>query len=157
MSKNNQSVVQKSSAIVGLEAKGVNIVDDQQEIDVASTADALRLAEVADLEAFMNDPVKVLVMSTTDANAPPYADISVNGIKVVIRRNVPTLIRRMHLEVLARMRETRWVQPELESLKAAGMETLRGHTALCYPFTVLDDPAGKKGGAWLESIFAEAV
>ena len=145
----------KNALIEGLKDKLHNeIVTDDPTIDSVAITD---LGRVAAQEAFMHEQVKVLIMATTDANAPPYADISVNGQKVVIRRNQPTVILRKHLEVLARMRETRWVQEVPEGWNGAvGMETLRGHSANVYPFTVLKDD-NPKGGAWLEHILAEAA
>lgn len=146
----------KSQTIVGLEKAGVKVEDLQGDVDSVATDKDFNLKEVAKLEAFMAERVAVMIMATTDANAPPYCDLSVNGVKAVVRRNQPTEISRAHLEVLARMRETRWVQDEIEAMKPAGMETLRGHTALAYPFVVVQDK-NPKGGAWLAHIMAEAT
>jgi hypothetical protein len=146
----------KSQTIVGLEKRGVAVVDPQEDFEPVTQDPKLHLKEVAALEKFMAERVTVLIMATTDANAPPYCDLSVNGMKAVVRRNVPTTIRRMHLEVLARMKETRWVQPPVEGTKAVGMESLVGHTALAYPFQVVED-TNPKGNAWLQAILAEAA
>lgn len=145
----------KNAALEGLKAKVHNkIISDEPTIDSIATSD---LGNVAREEAFMHEKVTILIMSTTDSNAPPYADVSVNGQKCVIRRNVKTQIARKHLEVLARMKETRWVQEVPEGWNGAvGMETLRGHSANVYPFTVLSDP-NPLGGPWLEHILAEAA
>lgn len=150
-------MAKNSQTIVGLKAKGIAVVDPQVDIEPVSTDTSLTLSDVAKLEKFMQDKVLVVIMATTDANAPPYCDLSVNGVKAVVRRNLPTYIPRCHLEVLARMKETRWVQEVPEGTRAIGTESLRGHTALAYPFQVLEDPAGGKGNAWLQHILAEAA
>lgn len=141
----------KNAALEGLRAKLHNKIEtDDSSIDSIATSD---LGSVAREEKFMHDPVTIVIMSTTDANAPPYADVSVNGQKVVVRRNVKTVVLRKHLEVLARMKETRWLQPQ-DLIGAVGMESLRGHTAHVYPFQVISDP-NPLGGAWLDHIMAE--
>ena len=145
----------KNVALEGLRAKVHNKIEhDEPTIESIATSD---LGSIAREEKFMHEPVTILIMSTTDANAPPYADVSVNGQKIVIRRNQKTTILRKHLEVLARMKETRWVQEVPEGWNGAvGMETLRGHSALVYPFTVLRDD-NPLGGEWRERILAEAA
>jgi hypothetical protein len=146
----------KSQTVVGLEKAGVKVEDDQLDIDPVSTDESLTFDDVLKLEAFMAERVKVMIMATTDANAPPYADLSVNGVKAVVRRNVPTTISRAHLEVLARMKETRVTQQVNDGQREIGMESLRGSTALCYPFQVVEDK-NPKGNAWLQHILAEAA
>lgn len=145
----------KNAHIEGLRSKIHNKIEtNESTIDSIATSD---LGTVAREEAFMHEPVVIMIMATTDANAPPYADLSVNGQKVVVRRNQKTTILRKHLEVLARMKETRWVQEVPEGWNGAvGMETLRGHSANVYPFTVLKDE-NPLGGEWLEHILAEAA
>jgi hypothetical protein len=143
----------KSAHIEGLEEKGVVYTDDAPAVEpVASNAD---ISEIAREEAFMNEKVKVMLFPTTDANAPPYALISVNGERAVVHRATPTYVKRMHLEVLARMKETR-VSQDMTPDKEGQITTanLRGHTALAYPFQVLEDK-NPHGGVWLEHILTE--
>jgi hypothetical protein len=74
---------------------------------------------------------------------------------VVIARNNPTRVKRKVLEVLARMKETRWLQSVPEGYTGQiDMGSLRGHTGFAYPFTVLEDK-NPKGAAWLANIMAE--
>lgn len=145
----------QSAAIEGLLNKGVDVISDELGVDPVTQGDR-DIARIAAEEAFMAEPVKVMIMSTTDVNAPPYADINVNGDKAVIPRGRPTVIKRKHLEVLARMKETRWLQQVPEGWNGAvGMESLRGHTALAYPFTIVSD-TNPRGAVWLENILLEA-
>ena len=100
-------MAKKSEHIEGLIKQGVQVIDDQPDIQVVAQTE---LGKIAAEEAFMAEEVTVVIMPTTDPNAPPYATINVNGEMKVIQRNVPTRVKRKHLEVLARMKETRWLQ-----------------------------------------------
>lgn len=127
-------------------------VDDQPDVQTVGESD---LSRVAAEEAFMHELVKIIVHSSADANAAPYVHLSVNGEGCTVFREVPSYVRRKHLEVLARMKETRISQnmnpdPQGEITTAS----LRGHTGLAYPFTVLEDK-NPKGGAWLANVLAE--
>ena len=95
------------------------------------------------------------VHQAPDRRHQDSADLSVNGVNVRIARNVPTWIKRMHLEVLARMKETRVTQDLTPNREGEiTMDSLRGNTGLAYPFTVLQDK-NPKGGAWLANVLAE--
>jgi hypothetical protein len=142
----------KSEAIIGLEAKGFKIPDDQ--VDVQNLAES-DLARVAGEEKFMHDVLKIMIFPTTDPNAPPYAQVNVNGQMQPIPRSVPVPVYRKHVEVLARMKETRITQDMTPNPQGEiTTDSLRGHTGLAYPFSVVHDPS-PKGGAWLANILAE--
>ncbi len=145
-------MAKKSAHVEGLIEQGVKVVDDQPDIQLVSQTD---LASAASDEKFMHEDVTVVIMPTTDPNAAPYATLSVNGEMKIVSRNVPTRIKRKHLEVLARMKETRWLQSVPEGyMGQIDMGSLRGHTGFAYPFTVTEDK-NPKGGAWLANIMAE--
>jgi len=142
----------KSERIVGLKAKGVNLIDDQPDVQTVAESD---LARVAAEEKFMHDVLEVMVFPTTDPTAPPYAILSVNGQTQPVPRNVPVKMYRKHVEVLARMRETRITQDLTPNKEGEiTMDALRAHSGLVYPFSVLKDP-DPRGGAWLANIIAE--
>lgn len=142
----------KTEAEASLIARGLELDDDQPDIQVVAETD---LASTASDEKFMNEVVTVMVHPTTDPNASPYALLNVNGERVVVMRNVPTQIKRKHLEVLARLKETRWVQSVPDGfIGQIDQGSLRGHTGLVYPFSVLEDK-NPKGGAWAANIMAE--
>lgn len=144
--KRNSQVVQ------GLIDQGATGLDDQPDIQTVAESD---LARVAADEAFMNEQVVVIVMASTDANAAPYVNLNVNGDRAVVFRDRPTIIRRKHLEVLARMKETRVSQDLTPNPQGEiTMDSLRAHTGLAYPFTVIKDD-NPKGGAWLANVLAE--
>lgn len=143
----------QSAHIDGLKAKGIDVIEDIPTVDPVSQGD---FADIASQEKFMHEPVTILLLPTTDANAPPYALVNVNGDREIIPRGVKKIIKRKHLEVLARMKETRWTQSVPDGyVGQIGADSLQGHTALVYPFQVLKDD-NPKGPAWLEHVLAEA-
>lgn len=148
MSKANRAVI-----VEGLVAQASKNINDQVDVQKVAESD---LAKVAAEEAFMHESVTVMLMPTTDANAPPYAILNVNGDRCVVPRNRPVEVKRKFLEVLARMKETR-VSQDLTPNRDGEItvDSLRGHTGLVYPFTIISDK-NPKGGAWLANVLAEA-
>lgn len=142
----------KSAHIEGLIQQGVDVIDDQPDVQTVAESD---LGSVAADEKFMHEEITIVVQPTTDPNAAPYVLLNVNGDRMVVHRNIPTKVKRKHVEVLARMKETRWVQNVPDGyIGQIDMGSLRGHTGLAYPFTVLEDK-NPKGGAWLANVLAE--
>lgn len=138
----------KAPIIEGL----IKQVNDQPDIQTVAESD---LGRVAAEESFMSEVLTIMLLPTTDPQAPPYATPNVNGNGVVVHRGVPTDVRRYHVEVLARMKETRVTQDLTPNREGEiTMASLRGSTGLVYPFTVLKDP-NPKGGAWLANVLAE--
>jgi hypothetical protein len=145
-------MARKSEHIASLLDAGVDVIDDQPEIQVVSETDLGKLA--AD-ESFMNEIVTIVVHPTTDPNAAPYCVLNVNGERAVVFRNAPAKLKRKFVEVLARLKETRWLQSVPEGyVGQVDMGSLRGHTGLVYPFSVTEDK-NPKGSAWLANILAE--
>jgi hypothetical protein len=141
-----------STQIEGLKEKGVVLIDDQPDVQLVTETD---LATVARDEAFMHEVLEIMIFPTTDPAAPPYAQLNVNGDRAVVPRAVPVRVRRKHVEVLARMKETRVTQdmnPNREG--EITTDNLRANTGLVYPFSVLKDP-NPRGGAWLANVLAE--
>lgn len=151
MSKNTSQLIQ------GLEKKGIDVLNDVSVIEPLTQGDFKK--EVED-EAFMNELVTVYIFPTTDINSPPYVCLSVNGERAVVHRARPTTIKRKHLEVLARMNETRYSQPGLQnglqSGAEVGLESLQAHTAAAYPFNLLRDQ-NPNGPEWLQHVMQEAA
>jgi len=145
-------MTRKSAHIEGLIKQGVEVVDDQQEIQTVAESD---LGRIAAEESFLAEEVTIVIHPTTDPNASPYALLNVNGERAVVHRNVPTKVKRKHVEVLARMKETRWLQNVPDGfIGQIDQGSLRGHTGMVYPFSVIEDK-NSKGGAWLANLMAE--
>jgi hypothetical protein len=145
-------MAKKSPLVEGLLAQGATALDSEPDIQLVSESDLARLA--AD-EAFMHEDIDIIVLPTTDINAAPYVAVTVGSDRVFVPRNKRTRIKRKHLEVLARMRETRITQDLTPNQQGEiTMASLQTHTGLAYPFTVLAD-RNPAGGAWLANILAE--
>ena len=126
-------------------------IDDDIVLDIAPDKD---LDKAVREEAFFNERVTVLLHPTTDENAPPHVILSVNGRTQPIFRGVPTTIRRMFVEVLARCWETRYNQPQRDLSNPESGNSLIGRSALSYPFEVVEDK-NPLGAAWLAKLRSE--
>lgn len=138
---------------IQVETPSIEVLDEQPSIDPISTSD---LSKVARDEAFMNERIKIRLATTTDPNAPPYAIVTVNDVhnRAVIPRGQPVYVKRMHVEVMARMRETRYSQPVRNMADPESGNYLVPQHAMVYPFEVIEDP-NPMGRPWLERILAE--
>ena len=120
-------------------------------VPVAGNIDFRQLASD---EAFMEERVTIVIHPTTDENQPNHVILNVNGTNQPVIRGVPTSIKRKYLEVLARMKETKYSQPQRDMANPEYGNQVIGRTALVYPFDVQED-ANPKGRAWLQNIMAE--
>lgn len=130
---------------------GVEIIDDEPVIETVSASKDFR--QLAADEAFMNELVTVMVHSTTDENQAPHIIVNCNGVNQPIMRGIPTKIRRKYLEILARMKETKYTQVT-PNPAAPDVSELRPRHGLAYPFEVVDDE-NPRGRAWLQNVLAE--
>ncbi len=131
---------------------GIEVNDDQPTVEpVTSVYDFRKLA--AD-ESFMNELVTVCVAETTDDNQPPHLIVNCNGINQPIIRGLDTMIKRKYVEILARMKETKYTQ--VTNPNQPDQMDMRARTALCYPFSVIED-RNPKGRPWLQQVMAEAA
>lgn len=132
-------------------AQGIEIRDDAPIVEtVAESKDFRQLA--AD-EAFMNELVTVMVHSTTDENQPPHIIVNCNGVNQPIMRGVPMKVRRKYVEILGRMKETKYSQVT-PNPAAPDVSEMRARHGLAYPFDLIEDP-NPRGRAWLQNVLAE--
>ena len=125
-------------------------VESDQSIETpASTEFSREMQE----EKFMNEPVTILLAETSDENARPYADFSVNGRTMPILRGVPTTVRRMFVEAIARCKETKSSQKTYNPMEPDRI-TLVERTVPVFPMEILEDK-NPKGRAWLNAVLAE--
>lgn len=131
--------------------QGVEILDDTPVVEtVAESKDFRQLA--AD-EAFMNELVTVMIHSTTDENQAPHVIVNCNGMNQPIVRGYPTKIRRKYVEILARMKETKYSQRTPNPAAPDQTELVPRH-GLAYPFDLVEDP-NPRGRSWLQNVLAE--
>lgn len=134
----------------------VNVLDDVSggEIEAVLNRDPAILKKVADEEVFMNEIVTVFVHPSTNPNDPPHFILSVNGMNQPVFRGQATPMRRKYLEVMARMKETRYTQPARDMMNPEAGNAMLPATGVVYPFQILEDK-NPRGFAWLQAILSE--
>jgi hypothetical protein len=133
--------------------EGVEFSDDQPVVE--TVAESTDFRSMAANEAFMNELVTILIHSSTDENQPPQVLVNVNGTNQPIIRGYPTKIKRKYVEVLARMKETRYNQVTRNPSAPDQVDMVARH-GLVYPFDLVEDP-NPKGRGWLNNVLAEAA
>jgi hypothetical protein len=131
--------------------KGIEITDDAPVIE--TVAESRDFSKLASDEAFMNELVTVMIHSTTDENQAPHVIVNCNGTNQPIIRGVPTKVKRKYVEILARMKETKYTQVT-PNPAAPDVSELRARHGLAYPFDLVDD-SNPRGRAWLQNVLAE--
>lgn len=129
----------------------IDIIDDSEIVEsVTGNRDFKQLLKD---EQFMEEMVVVMIHPTSAENDVPYAHLNVNGMNQIVPRGQNVAIRRKYVEVLARMKETRYSQvtPNLSEPDKSHLIPRHG---LVFPFVIVDDK-NPKGRPWLEHILAE--
>lgn len=131
--------------------QGIEISDDAPTIDLVS--ELKDFAALASSEVFMNEHVTIMVHSTTDENQPPQVIVNCNGMNQPIIRGYPTTVKRKYVEILARMKETKYNQVTRNPAAPDQIEMVARH-GLSYPFDLVEDK-NPRGRAWLTNVMAE--
>lgn len=127
------------------------VIDDTPSVEPVSQNVDFR--DLAAQESFMNEMVTVLLHTTTDENQANHVIVNCNGVNQPIFRGVPTAVRRKYVEILARMKETRYTQVT-PNPAAPDVSHMHARHGLSYPFELIED-ANPRGRAWLHAILAE--
>lgn len=151
----------------GVDSNNVDIVGGTQTVDIANAIDTgIALSDAAgieidtspvydtkalDLEHFMRDIVEVHLHDAPSEDDPQFAEISVNGDKVVALRGESCKMRRYHLAQLAQAKQLRLVQTKTVQPDGSMGYAEKAVMRLSYPFSVTHDPS-PKGGAWLKQM-----
>lgn len=128
------------------------IGDGPKEVEVVDRAFNANMME---MEAFMHEPVTVMVHESTDPNDVDLVQVSVNGNRQFFQRGNPQTVKRYFVERLARAKRTSYMQ-NLDERLGESMNNMTPRHALRYPFSVIEDK-NPKGAAWLRQILAERV
>lgn len=110
-------------------------------------------SQALELEAFMAEPVTVLVHESTDPNDVDLVSVQVNGVIQYFMRGQTQVVKRCFVERLARAKRTSYSQ-NLDERLGEHMNHLAPRHALKYPFSVIEDK-NPKGAAWIKQILAE--
>ena len=131
--------------------EGLSIEDDQPIVE--TVAESRDFSQLAADEAFMNELVTVHVHSTTDENQAPQFILNCNGVNQPVVRGVDITIRRKYVEIMARMKETKYTQVT-PNPAAPDVSEMRARHGLVFPFDLVNDP-NPRGRAWLKNVLAE--
>lgn len=141
-----------------LAAAGIELNESAVGADIQQVSETADLAKLASNEAFMNEPVIIRVMQTINPNDPPRFKLTCNSPaeSILVERGIPIRVQRKHVEILARMKEVRYVQKPPTSTDLETGNALYASVGQVYPFEVVKDD-NPRGRAWLENILAEPV
>lgn len=111
-----------------------------------------------DEEAFMAQPVDVMLLEPSNESEPQFAEVTVNGNYRLLPRdgNVIT-IPRTHVGVLCDAKIQRVTQRKVVTSDGSMGYEEQVKTALAYPFSVISDPSGAKGAEWLKKKLRSAA
>lgn len=106
------------------------------------------------MEAFMHEPVTILINPSNDPDDPKLVQVGVNGVNQFMPRGTPITVKRKYVEVLARAKRTDFHQT-LDERMGEAMNHLHAMHSLRFPFSVISDP-NPNGAPWLIGVLAEA-
>ncbi len=109
--------------------------------------------DVAEMEAFMNEPVKLLVHLDNNEASLRVVTFGVNAMNQPVVRGREQVIKRKYLEVIARTKTTTIQQRVNNPLEPDSILNVPV-TMLTYPFQVIED-RNPRGRAWLQAIMDE--
>lgn len=108
-----------------------------------------------DAEAFNHEVLTIKVHDSTDEDDEPVPSVINGGTSQYFIRGRSQPVKRKFVEVLARMKTTRYTQQIVKDGNGDEHYSMVPHTALRFPFSVEHDPSGKRGEEWLKKILAE--
>ncbi len=114
--------------------------------------DVQRDKKQLDEMAFMEEPVKIMVHESTDENAQLVVDVYCNGTPQRFVRGMEQVVKRKFVQILINARTTS-VRTRTGVEGGNVVNQLTRHTAVRYPFSVIED-RNPRGGAWLRESLA---
>ena len=96
--------------------------------------------------------VEVMLHESTDTNAENPVFTACNGVTQYFFRGQPQQVKRKFVAILAACKEHSVKTEEYQSPDGARAMRLKRSSSLKYPFSIISDPAGKKGADWLKSL-----
>jgi hypothetical protein len=105
-----------------------------------------------DDEAFMHQPLEIHMHEAASEDEPQFAEVTVNGVYRLIVRGQIATVPRAHVAVLANAKQQRLVQTKIVNPDGSMGYQEKAVLRLVYPFSVIHDPAGKRGSDWLRQL-----
>lgn len=115
--------------------------------------------ETADILAFFEEPVTIIISEATEKDAERYVFLSVNGVGAGpqntkwVPRGIEVTVRRKYLNVLAGARPVKFKSVEFITNEGIRHSEQRASSADVYPFQVVED-ANPRGREWLKQLRA---
>lgn len=131
--------------------------DQVIEIPSNTDVDSPPFKAKADYEKFMADPVKIKIHTTSEKHADKKFMIKVNGKAARFVRGEVATVPRYIVEGLCRAKPISYENEEY--INSQGDKDYRyiPSTGLRYGFSVLEDPRGSYGDAWLENLLQQVA
>ena len=118
--------------------------------------DGPRGNEFLDELKFMEEPVEVMGLESTDPAVELVPEVFHNGVPQRFIRGQVQTVKRKFIEVLARAKKTTYKQEiYADRLSGDAVQRMIPQSALQYPFQIINDP-NPRGQAWLRKVLAEA-
>lgn len=130
--------------------------DTTPEVEPVS-AQMLANAEQMDRAKFMGEMLEVYLQDPMNDQDSKFCFVGVQGNCLWLKRGGTYQIPRSHVEVLARAKAGRIVQTRQTASDGSQSYVEKEVLNLQYPFTVISDPSGQKGSAWLRAILKQAA
>ena len=148
----------------GFDAADVEIVNKESALDVKAALAGLdplssmetnfeRMPTPTELsyEQFMAQDMELQTMDAGSDEENQFVEVTVNGDYRMCRRGETLLCKRYHVAVLANAKELRLQQKKIVNVDGSMGYEDRMTSRQTYPFSVIHDPAGRKGVEWLRS------
>jgi len=151
-----------------INSNDVKIQGAEKEFSIEKPGSIQRAAEVGlidtdkitsmdqiEYEKFMHDQLEVEFADPANENEAQFAEVTVNGQRLVWRRDAEQLVTmpRKHVEVLAHAKVSRVEQKKTTLPDGSQGYAERVVTKLMYPFSVVNDPS-RRGRDWLKQQIA---
>lgn len=114
-------------------------------------------SKLYDALAFAEEQIEVMLHESTDTNAENPVFTACNGVNQYFYRGVPQRVKRKYVAILASCKEHNIKTQEYTQPDGARAIRVVRTSSLKYPFSVISDPAGKKGADWLRSLLQAAT
>lgn len=108
------------------------------------------------LEAFMAQDVEIHLMDAASDDEPQFAEVTVNGqYRMLVRGDVHT-VKRYHVAVLAQAKDQRLQQKKIVNPDGSMGFEEKMVSRQMYPFSIVHDPAGRRGADWIKQQLSNA-
>ena len=124
---------------------GVAAIEVAKEVEVRSSAE---------IEAFMQEELVIVIHKSTDKNAVERVPVVVNGETAWLPRDIKLRIPRKFVERLARAQEATFRTDDNPDPRMDEGKIIRRTNGQVFPFIVLHDPS-PIGRTWLERVTRE--